>query len=117
MIRVFGALAYPQLIQQPQRLLLRAAEIAGERDAAQRLARVQDGRIADGMKLGRTWVPGRKEKNDPDAGHWDLAPLLKHEEQLDRLARPWAHTPEAVERRLDAEQDAAFYRLFQAMKG
>ncbi|GGI75332.1 hypothetical protein [Deinococcus wulumuqiensis] len=117
MIRVFGVTAYPQLIQQPYRLLLRAAEIAGEREAALRLARVQDGRIADGMKLGRQWVPGRKEKADPDAGHWDLGPLLRHEEQLDRLARPWAHTPEAIERRLDAEQDAAFHKLFQAMKG
>ena len=116
MIRVFGAVAYPTLIGLPYRLLIRAAEIEGQRDAAARLSRVQDGRIADGLKLGREWVPGRKEKADPDAGHWDLSPLLRHEEMLDRLARPWAYTPEAIERRLDAEQDAAFRKLFAAMK-
>lgn len=117
MIRVFGLAAYPELIRQPYRLLLRGAEIEGERGAAQRLARVQDGRIADGLKLGREWVRGRKEKADPDAGYWTLAPLFRHEEQLDRLARPWAHTAGAIERRLDAEQDAAFRRLFNVLKG
>lgn len=116
MIRVFGAAAYPNIIRLPYRLIVRAAEIEGQRDAGQRLNTLRDAAIGAGLKLGQKWVPGKKETPDPNAGHFDLTPLLEHQEQLDRLAAPWNHTPEAVERRKDAAQDAAFRQAFKSLQ-
>lgn len=115
MLRTFGPALYREVMGWPRRLIMRAAEIAAERDAEARLMALDDLSLASGLKLGQTYIdPGAAPRKAGDA-YTTNAPLLAHRAALERRARPWLHppeTPEVTAARLDAEQDAAYDRLF-----
>ncbi|WP_177182979.1 hypothetical protein [Deinococcus reticulitermitis] len=100
----------------PRRLILRAAEIGREREAQARLDRLTDLKLAAGLKLGEEYVDPKGKGRKPDDPYTTLKPLAQFEDALDRLARPWMHTPEAVQERLDWEQDRAYSALFGALQ-
>lgn len=116
MIRVFGPAAYPQIIALPLRLIIRAAQIAGERDAEARLTALTDASIGAGLKFGREYI-------DPDAKtnaggpYYSFAPLTRHREALERQARPWQWTAEAIRQRREAEEDAMWSKALETLGG
>ena len=116
MIREFGPALYAEVMTWPRRLILRAAEIGREREAQARLDRLADLKLAAGLKLGQEYVDPKAKGRKPDDPYYTLKPLEGVEKALDRAARPWAYTPEAVAARLDWEQDRSFDRLFAAMQ-
>ncbi|WP_104990862.1 hypothetical protein [Deinococcus sp. NW-56] len=114
MIRVFGAAAYPNMITQPFRLISRAAEIEGERDAEQQLHRLRLMAVADGMEQGKVYVPDPNDPPSKSRAHYNLQPYNQTLERLERQAYPWA--AEAVQRqRRVAEQEAKWQALREAM--
>lgn len=115
-IRVFGVTAADTVMRWPYRKIIRAAQIEGQRDAEARLARLRDISVADGMDQGRIYVD---PKNPPEAGgaHYDLKPYLAHAEMLERAARPWYYTPQAVRERREREEDAMWEKTMQVLRG
>lgn len=118
MIRVFGPALYREVMGWPRRLILRAAEIQTQREADARLTALTDLSIATGLKLGMEYVDPKNPSGSrkADEPYHTLEPLAKHKADLDRVARPWAHTPEAVQARLDWEQDRAYAALFGTLR-
>lgn len=116
MIREFGPALYAEVMTWPRRLILRAAQIGREREAQARLDRLADLKLAAGLKLGQEYVDPKAKGRKPDDPYYTLKPLEQIEAALDRAARPWVHTPEAVQARLDWEQDQAYARLFGALQ-
>ncbi len=98
----------------PPALIYRAAEIEQERDAARRLVELQDIAIGSGLKLGQKYVDPGKPAGDLDTSepHYSLKPLSEHQEALERVARPWLHTQEAIIRRREEEEEAMFDAMF-----
>lgn len=79
----------------------------------------EDIAIAAGLDLGKRYVdPKGKPRQDSDPYN-DLTPYLDHQQRLYHEAFPWlapTETPEERAARLDAEQDAAFRRMFGSMQ-
>lgn len=115
MIREFGAAAYAEVMTWPRRLILRAIEIERERQAAQREAFLTDVGMGDQMDLGRRYVDP-KAKKDAGGAYYDLSPFNRHRDALARMARPWEYTPEAVQERREAAEDA-LWQKFQEVGG
>ena len=116
MLREFGPALYAEVMTWPRRLILRAAEIQREREAQARLDRLADLKLAAGLKLGQEYVDPKGQRRKPDDPYYTLKPLESVEKALDRAARPWAYSPEAVAARLDWEQDRAFSALFGGLQ-
>ena len=114
-MRVFGASAYAEMMQLPMRALQRFAQIQGERQAGEQLARLRLMAAADGMEQGREYRPG---PNDPKPkkgdGHYSLQRYRDLEDALERQAEPWAAAERQRRRRL-REQDAKWAKLREAM--
>lgn len=115
-MRVFGPAAYPAMIDLPLRLIVRAAELQGERDAEARLIQLTDVSLASGLKLGQEYV-------DPDAkpsgsrAHYSLARLQEHRTDLERRAYPWLHTPAAIKTRRQQEEEVMWARFAEVAGG
>lgn len=98
----------------PRRVIVRAAQIQGEREAEARLTALTDASIAAGLKLGQEYVDPQA-KRVSGGPYYSLAPLSLHRETLERVARPWLHTPDAVRRRRETEEAAMWEKAMQAM--
>ncbi|WP_019585220.1 hypothetical protein [Deinococcus apachensis] len=100
----------------PRRLIVRAAQIQGERDAEARLTALTDASIGAGLKFGREYIDPDAKKTQGGA-YYSFAPLQRHQAALERQARPWLHTPEAIRQRREAEEDALWDQAAQVMGG
>lgn len=112
MIRHFGVAAYAEVMTWPQRLILRAVEIEGERRAARREEDLTDLSISDSMDQGRKYVDPSAPSTSGGPYH-DLGPYNAHVAALGRAARPWEHTQEAAQAQREAEEDAMWDKFRQ----
>lgn len=119
MIRVFGPAAYAEIMQLPPRLIARAAQINGERDAEARLATLSDLAIGAGLKFGQKYVDPKNPSGKAKRGEafYSLDPFNRHSAALERLARPWEHTPARVRARREAEEERRMQALEKALGG
>ena len=102
----------------PLRLIHRAAEIERERQAAARLTTLQDAVIGTGLAQGKEYVdPGNRGDVDTSKPHYTFRPLQRHQDALDRLARPWAFTEADITARREAQEDAMFNDMFTVIAG
>lgn len=119
MIRVFGPAAYAEIMQLPPRLIARAAQINGERDAEARLATLSDLAIGAGLKFGQKYVdpknPGGKARKGE--AFYSLDPFNRHSAALERLARPWEYTKERIRARREAEEERRWREAENALGG
>lgn len=121
MIRYFGAEAYPHMIRQPRRLILRAIEIEDQREEARRYNFGEDLAMAAGTGLGKQEIDPKTQgkKRSPADPYVTFEPFVEHQRARFERAYPWLikqETPEEREKRLDLEQDLAFRRAFNAMQ-
>ncbi|MVN86909.1 hypothetical protein GO986_09040 [Deinococcus sp. HMF7620] len=103
----------------PLALIARAAGIQGERDAEARLLVLQDISLATGLKLGQSYVDPKNPGGRPKRGEafYSLEKFNDHVEHVEKLARPWLHTPAARKARREAEEERrmdAFERALRA---
>lgn len=114
-MRVFGAGAYAEMMRLPLRALQRFAEIQGERDAGEQLARLRLMGLADGVEQGKEYVRGKDDpKPKAGAGHYSLKRYQDMLDALERRAQPWAAAERQRQRRV-AEQEAKWEKMRRAM--
>lgn len=107
-------------MRRPLELIMRAAEITGETEAARRILALYDASFASGLKRGQKYVDPKASESDlKDAPYHDFEPLNEYITEIRRLAEPWNYTPEAMKRRrlaqmrrLSAEQDRRMREMF-----
>ena len=108
MIRHFGLELYDSVRRWPPALIYRALEIQREREAERRLLELHDTSLSTGLKLGQRYVDPSNRVRQGNEPYYTLEPLIKMQQQLERAARPWEFTPEAVKERREAEEDRDF---------
>lgn len=107
MLREFGPAEYEALRRLPPALLERALQIRREERAADRLRALDDTSIASGLTLGREHIdPNNRGGPKPGEPYVTHDGLKKHREMIDREARPWAYTEEALWQREEDEFEA-----------
>lgn len=112
MLREFGAAQYREVMTWPYRLIVRGIQIERQREAEAQLTRLRLQAIADGVELGKEYVPGQDDpKPTGKEGHWSRKPYLSTERALERAARPWEHTTEKLIARRIAEEAAEFEKF------
>ena len=106
-MRVFGVSAHDSVMRMPPAQIARAAEIQGERDAEARLLALQDISLASGLKLGQSYVDPKNPGGKPKAGEpfYSLQEFNRHVENVEKVARPWLHTPALRRARREAEEE------------
>lgn len=119
MIRVFGPAAHASIMQLPPRLIARAAQIQGERDAEARLATLSDLAIGAGLKFGQRYVDPKNPSGQTRKGeaYYSLDPFNRHSTALERLARPWEYTPARIRARREAEEERRWQEAEKALGG
>lgn len=109
-LRYYGAAAYAEVMDWPQRLIMRGIEIEQQREAARQLEHLRLSALSDGMEQGREYVPDPSEEKPKSSAHYDLARYRRVEDALELRAYPWAAAHRHRERAI-AEADAKWAQL------
>ena len=110
---------YDHARRLPPAMLAEALTAERGRQAEQRLQLTEDLAVATGLDLGKRYVDPKAKPREGNEPYNDLTPFLEHQQALREEAYPWTvkrETPEERAARLDAEQDAAFRRMFGSMQ-
>ena len=100
---------------EPLRLIVRLAEIQGERDAAEKLTQLRHRALADGLELGRQYVPDPKDPVSKSKAHYKLTGFVDEVQALEAKAAPWVDW-EAVRRgRRRKQNDEQWQQVYAAM--
>lgn len=109
---MFGSL---DLLGEPLRLIRRLAEIQGERDAAEKLAQLRHRALADGLELGREFVPDPKDPPNKSKAHYKLTGFVDEVQALEERAAPWVDWQKLRRRSRRKQNDAQWQQVYEAM--